>query len=71
MIVERKPHRNMDKLVYPKDSEKENNVNNEVKDDAEEEGAKKKRNQLFNCTKPREIMGDGPFQAFASECTIL
>jgi hypothetical protein len=58
-IVERKPHGNMDKLVYPKDFEKEKDVNDEVNDDAEEEGAQKKKKQLCNRTKPREVMGDG------------
>jgi hypothetical protein len=59
MIVERKPHGKMNELVYPKDIEKENNDNDEVNDDAEEERAKKRKEQLSNGTKPREIMGDG------------
>jgi hypothetical protein len=41
MIVERKRHVNMDEVMYPKDFEEEKVDNDEVDDDAKEEGAKK------------------------------
>jgi hypothetical protein len=58
MIVKRKWHGHIDEVLYPKDFEEEKDVNDEVNDDAKEEGLKKKK-KVFTGTKPREIMGDG------------
>jgi hypothetical protein len=41
MIVKRKLHGNMDEVMYPNDFEEEKDDNDEVNDNAKEEGAKK------------------------------